>query len=97
MKIKNKTCKLCGKKLMSDYNRPKIWCSVKCKNDYNNKHKIHNYKLKTGTSNCKTCGVEIPARLKVCGKQCYERQSKWQSIQRFKIALSNHYLIIPTK
>ena len=90
MKRKINKCKLCGIEIIikHDNGRPRIWCSMKCKYNYN-------YKRKTGTNDCKTCGVKIPARQKVCGKQCYEGGSKWQSIQRLKKAYSNHYLAMP--
>lgn len=81
---KKYNCRQCGKEIISDYHRPKTYCNLKCKTDYWNKHRPSWYKKKKGSSKCKTCGVTIPSSKVRCSSQCYERQSKWQAINRYK-------------
>ena len=86
--LKRYNCRQCGKEIISDYNNPKKYCDIKCKTNYWNKHRPNGYyKKKKGSSKCKTCGVKISsthANQKVCSSQCYERESKWQAINRYK-------------
>lgn len=82
---KKYNCRQCGKEIISDYHRPKTYCNLKCKTNYWNKHRPNGYyKKKKGSSKCKTCGVTIPSSKVRCSSQCYERQSKWQAINRYK-------------
>lgn len=92
---KEYNCKGCGKEVEWYRSRPKKWCSDKCKNDYHNLQRRKNHIfVERQKINCITCGT-LSTNI-YCSKDCYPRHTKWLSVQKFKMALSTHYLIIPT-
>ena len=61
------TCKLCNKEVISQHGRPRTWCSMKCKNLYNNSKRKSTKRTKQ--IECKTCGSL--SLNKYCSKLCY--------------------------
>ena len=90
MKIKNRNCKLCNKKIISDYNKPKTWCSQKCKNTYNNNNRKSTKRTKQ--VECKTCG-SLSLNI-YCNKNCYPQRKTWQSHARLKKGYNSQLRII---
>ena len=79
-KRKIKTCKLCNGEVISQHGRPKTWCSMKCKDTYNNSKRKSTKRTKQ--TECRTCGS--PALYKYCSELCYPKRSTWRKIQKFK-------------
>ena len=78
--IKEMKCKLCRKEIERDYGRPKTWCSMECKNKYNNQNRKSIKRTKQ--IKCKTCG-----KLSLntyCNKHCYPKHKTWQTHLRYK-------------
>ncbi len=90
MKLKNRNCKLCNKKIITDYNKPKTWCSQKCKNTYNNNNRKSTKRTKQ--VECKTCG-SLSLNI-YCNKYCYPKRKTWQSYQRLKKGYNSQLRII---
>ena len=78
-------CKLCGSEIIFHHGRPKKWCSMECKNKYNNQNRKSTKRTKQ--IECKTCG-----RLSLneyCNKLCYPKRTTWQSYKRLKEGYAN--------
>ena len=89
--VEKSNCRQCGKEIDWYRGRPRIVCSKECEDkrrSVRNKKNWLKNKPKT-LSKCKTCGVIIPSSKVRCGPQCYERQSKWQAVNRYKKHLEN--------
>ena len=81
IKIINIKCKLCSKEIVRDWGRPKTWCSIKCKEMYNNSNRKSTKRTKQ--IECKTCGSL--SLNKYCSRLCYPTVgSTWYKIQKFK-------------
>ena len=78
-------CKLCGSEIIFHHGRPKTWCSIKCKNKYNNQNRKSTKRTKQ--IKCKTCG-----RLSIneyCNKLCYPKRTTWQAYKRLRKGYAN--------
>ena len=78
-------CKFCGSEIIFHHGRPKTWCSMECKNKYNNKNRKSTKRTKQ--IECKTCG-----RLSLneyCNKLCYPKRTTWQIYKRLKKGYAN--------
>jgi hypothetical protein len=83
-KRKINTCKLCNGEVISQHGRPRIWCSMKCKNLYNNSKRKSTKRTKQ--IECKTCGSL--SLNQYCSRLCYPNSkmkgSIWYKIYRFE-------------
>ena len=77
---KEMNCKLCGREIQRDYDRPKTWCSKKCKDKYYNINRKSTKRTKQ--IKCKTCG-SLSLNI-YCNKSCYSKHKTWQFHLRYK-------------